>query len=331
MVSRRFAALASVAAHSALAGCGSFADPNVVLDLRVLAMSSEPPDQVIDVDLSQPVTPASVLSQLVPTEVCTLMADPGLDRRLLYTLTLCPTSGDDRCDDDRPKVTLGTGLVDDPDTAVPEPRLCVTIQPDANLVSVLLDVLDGDTLRGLGGVYYAVQLRIGGEDGDRDLDQYASKALRVSPRIPSSLTANTNPTIDHIDVTIDDGPAVALPLGRCAENLAPMEIAPGRKIRLTPVEPAGSREVYTVPTLDGKSQTFTESLTYQWIAGAGGFSSGSTGGPHDLSGNPAPLFTDYRAPRIEDLEGPTNISLWIIQRDERLGVRWYESCLHVAP
>jgi hypothetical protein len=335
MVSRSIARIVArvIASASAAiaAGCGSFQDPNVVVDLRVLAMSSSPPDQVIDVDLTRPVTPDAVLSQLVPTEVCTLVADPGLDRRLLYTLTLCPTTGDDRCDEARPEVTLASGLVDDPDTTVPEPRLCATIQPDANLLSVLLDVLNGDTLHGLGGVYYAVQLRIGGENGDRELDQYASKTLRVAPRIPPSFTANTNPTIDRIDMTIDDGPPVALPLGRCAENPAPIEVAPGRKLRLTPVEPDSAREVYVVPTLDGKSQTFTESLTYQWIASTGGFSNGSTGGPRDLSGNPAPLFTDYRAPQVADLDGPTDISLWIIQRDERLGVRWYESCLHVSP
>jgi hypothetical protein len=25
------------------------------------------------------------------------------------------------------------------------------------------------------------------------------------------------------------------------------------------------------------------------------------------------------------------VSLWIIQRDERLGVHWYESCIRVTP
>jgi hypothetical protein len=94
-----------------------------------------------------------------------------------------------------------------------------------------------------------------------------------------------------------------------------------------------------VPTLDGRSETFTESLTYQWIASAGGFSRGSTGGPRDLSGNPPPLFSDFKSPATSDLadqsdvqsEGSNNVALWIIQRDERLGVHWYESCIHVAP
>ena len=86
-----------------------------------------------------------------------------------------------------------------------------------------------------------------------------------------------------------------------------------------------------VPTLDGKSQTFTESLTYQWIASSGGFSSGSTGGPRDVSGNPAPLQSDYESPAAEDLMGPEDVTIWIIQRDERLGVQWYEACIRVVP
>jgi hypothetical protein len=174
-------------------------------------------------------------------------------------------------------------------------------------------------------------LRIGGEDADRDLDQYAAKSLRVVPRIPPAVTANTNPQIDHIDATIGDGAPVTLPLVRCAENPAPLALAPATKLRLSPIEPDGARETYVVPTLDGKSQTFTESLTYQWVASTGGFSSGSTGGPRDVSGNPAPLFTDYKAPAAADLDGPTDVSVWIIQRDERLGVRWYEACIRVAP
>jgi hypothetical protein len=315
---------------AAAAGCGKFQDPNVVVDLRVLAMAASPPDQVIDVDLTQPPDPQALLAELVPTTVCSLVADPGNDRRLLWSVTMCPAAGSERCEGDD-GVPLGRGLLDDPDTTVPEPAICVTIAPDARLLGVLGAELQGDTLHGLGGVDYNVVLRVGGETGDRDLDQYAFKTVRVSPRIPRTHTANTNPRIDRIDTSIDDAPPVTLPIGRCAESPAPLEIAAGTKLRMTPIEPDGVREVYVVPTLDGKSQTFTESLTYQWVSSAGGFSDGATGGPHDVSGNPAPLFTDFRAPAAGDLDGPTDVTVWIIQRDERLGVQWYEACVRVMP
>ncbi|MBA3821655.1 MAG: hypothetical protein H0X17_22415, partial [Deltaproteobacteria bacterium] len=109
-------------------------------------------------------------------------------------------------------------------------------------------------------------------------------------------------------------------------------VGPRTVVRITPIERADTREVYVVPTLDGQSRTFTESPTYQWVAGAGGYSSGSTGGPRDFSGNPAPLFTEWRAPTAEDLAGAAlDVPLWIVQRDERLGAAWYESCLRVVP
>jgi hypothetical protein len=58
------------------------------------------------------------------------------------------------------------------------------VSPDANLITLLYNALQDDTLHGLGGLYYAVQLRIGGENADRALDQYAIKTLEVAPRIP---------------------------------------------------------------------------------------------------------------------------------------------------
>lgn len=311
------------------AACGRFQDPNVVVDLRVLAMSSSPPDQVIDVDLTQPVSALTLLAQLVPTQVCALVADPTLERRLAWSLTACEWDGL-RCNEDAPQIVIGEGLSDDPET-LPTPQICGTVEVNADLLRILSDFVQGDALRGLGGIDYPVVLRVGGEDADRTLDQYATKTVRVAPRIPATRTANTNPTVDHFDATLEDGATVALPLGRCLENPAPLEMPPDAKLRLVPIEPPGVREVYVVPTLDGRSQTFTESLTYQWIAGDGGFSSGSTGGPRDVSGNPAPLQSDYESPAAEDLMGPKDVTIWIIERDERLGVQWYEACIRVVP
>jgi len=325
MVSRAFIACAAALA----AACDSFQDPNVVVDLRILAMTASPPDQVLDVDLTQPPMAADLLARLVPTEVCALVADPALDRRLVWSMAICSGTFGGRCDVED-EVLIGSGTLDDPDTTVPEPRMCVTIQPDARLLGVLLQWLQDDSLHGLGGVDYSVQLRVGGEDGDRNLDQYASKTVRVAPRIPMARAANANPTA-QFEAALEDQTGAPLVLRRCVDDPSPLTVAPRTKLRLTPIEPDGAREVYVVPTLDGKSQTFTESLTYQWTASAGGFSSGSTGGPRDVSGNPAPLFTDFTAPPPEDLEGPTDIVLWIVQRDERLGETWYEACIRVVP
>ncbi len=313
------------------AACGSFEDENVVIDTRILAMSATPPDQLVDVDLEDPQSETELLEQLEPAEMCALVADPSFDRRMRWSMTLCVLDNDERCSTDLPSVKLGSGLIADPDIAVPAPRMCVTINPDGNLLGILRLVFEGDTFRGLGGLDYGISLAVGGEDVEAALDLHAGKTVRVTPRIPAERTANSNPVIDHFDASIDGTEPVVLPLGRCVDQPSPIEIGPRATVRITPIERPETREVYIVPTLDGRQQTFTESPTYQWLVGAGGVSSGSTGGPRDFSGNPAPLFTDYRAPRAEDLDGVLDVPVWIVVRDERLGATPYESCLRVVP
>ena len=326
------AAIAAVAAVATIAGlgCGSFEDEDIVIDTRVIAMAATVPDQVVDIDFDNPPQPTDLLGQLVPSEMCALVADPGRERRIRWSMTLCVLDSDQRCDSDV-ELLLASGLADDPDTAVPAPRMCATVMPDGNLLGVLLEALDGDTLKGLGGIDYGIALEVGGEDEALSDDLFAGKRLRVAPRIPAERRANQNPALRHLEGAIDGGPPIIMPLGRCVEQPAPIELRPGQTLRLTPVEADGAREVYVVPRLDGAQQTFTESLTYQWLASAGSFSSGSTGGPRDVAGNPAPLFTEYRAPKANDLTGPTDVALWMVQRDERLGAAWYESCVRVVP
>jgi hypothetical protein len=310
-----------------LAACGSFQDPDVVVDLRVLALDANVPEQVIDLDLKNPPPPAQLLSQLVPAQVCALIADPAFDRRLRWSMTLCQQRTNERCKGS-PQTVIGGGVIDDPDTTVPEPQLCATVQPDDDLLATVLAALKADSFNGLQGIDYEVMLRVGGEDADPALDQYAAKALQVTARVPADRTPNQNPSLLEIEAAVADGTPVPLPLGRCVDQASPLTVPSGAKVRLLPIEPAGARETYTLPTIDGGFETFTESLTYQWVAGDGKFSSGSTGGPRDVFGNPAPLFTDWTAPKVT---APEAVPLWIVQRDERLGVHWYESCALVTP
>ncbi len=333
MVTRRIVRVPGLMLATVLvAACGKFQDPNIVVDLRVIAMKASVPEQVVAIDFSNPPTPADVIAQLVPSEVCALVADPNYDgRRLRYTMTLCEESSNDRCSYDAPHAVIGMGLTDDPDITQPEPQMCATVQPDGNLLGVLYDEIMNDALHGLQGEQYMIALEVGGEDADPALDLYAAKALQVMPDIPAGRTPNQNPYLTEIDATLPDSDPVALPLGRCVDQVAPIEVAPETKVRLMPIEPDGVRETYTLQLLDGTFETFTENLTYQWTAGAGSFSDGETGGPHDPFGNLPPLFSDWTAPKAADLDGPTDVPIWIVQRDERLGVAWYESCFRVVP
>lgn len=320
----------AAAAAAVLGACATFENEDIVLDTRVLAMRASVPDQVVDVDFENPPQPAELLGQLVPSEMCALVADPGHERRLRWSMTLCVLDSDQRCDSTA-KLVLASGLAPDPDTAQPAPRLCATVAPDGNLLGVLLEALEEDSLGGLGGIDYGISLLVGGEGAEPGLDVFGGKRMRVAPRIPAERRANENPTLPELQAAIDGGAPFILPRNRCVDQQAPAELRPDQTMRLTPIEPMGAREVYVVPRLDGEQQSFTESLTYQWLASAGRFTSGSTGGPRDVSGNLAPLFTDYRAPAAKDLTGPTDVQLWVVQRDERLGAEWYETCVRVVP
>ncbi|HUJ58531.1 MAG TPA: hypothetical protein VLX92_08565, partial [Kofleriaceae bacterium] len=102
------------------AGCGSFQDPNIVVDLRVIGMTATVPEQVVDIDLSNPPPAAVILQQLVPSTVCALVADPDHPgRRLRWSMTMCPPADYERCSDDDPEVLIGSGLLDDPLITVP--------------------------------------------------------------------------------------------------------------------------------------------------------------------------------------------------------------------
>jgi hypothetical protein len=314
-----------------VAACGSFQDPDIVVDTRVIAMTATVPEQVIDIDLENPPPAAQLLPQLVPSTVCALVVDPAFDRQLRWSMEMCPQTDDDVCSDDDPEVEIGSGMLDDPDITDPEPELCATVQPNANLIAVVDAGLQGDALHGLQGVQYEIVLRVGGAGTDPDQDIYAGKALQLAARVPAQRMANQNPYLMELDASSDGAAAIALPLGRCIDQAAPLQIEQGKTLRLTPIEPAGVRETYVIPTLNGGYETFTESLTYQWTAGDGSYSDGDTGGPRDVFGNEPPLFTDWTAPKLKAGAAPETVPLWVVQRDERLGEAWYESCVEVVP
>ncbi len=311
-----------------LAGCTSFEDPTIVVDLRPLAMTAQPPEQLVTLDPSNPPSPTEILAQLVPTRVCALVVDPAFDRRVRYEMSVCTDAQGDRCGN--PRVVVASGVIEDPDTAQPSPELCATIDPDGNLLGVLLALLESDPYGGLGGLDYNVVLRFGGEGEDPALDQYASKHVRVAPRIPVARTPNANPRLRRIQAEIDDSiEDLSLAVGRCVDQADPLVVRRGQRVEIDPVETDDTREEYLTPTLDGRGAMFVENHTYQWLASAGSFTSSATGGPRDAFGNMPPLDTVWRAP--PDIRAETDVDLYIVQRDERLGATWYRTCVRVVP
>jgi hypothetical protein len=308
-------------------GCATFEDPTVVVDMRPLAMTAEPPDQLVMLDPEYPPAQIELLAQLRATRVCALVVDPGMERRVRYEMRICTDAEGDRCG--KPEVLVASGVIDDPDTTSPEPDLCATIDPDGNLLGVLVDLLENDAFGGIGGIDYNVVLRFGGEDADPALDQFASKHVRVAPKIPVARQANLNPRLRRIEAEIDDNnEEIPLDVGRCIDQFSPLTVQRGQRVNITPIEPDDTREPYVTPTLDGRGAMFVETHTYQWLATAGSFQSAETGGPRDPFGNVPPINTEWRAPT--DIRATTDVDIFIVQRDERLGATWYTTCVRVT-
>jgi hypothetical protein len=337
MVRRRAAALV-LAALSAAACDASFDDPAIVVDLRILGMQAEPPEIVIPYDPDDPT--AVDIDDLGAVEVCALVADPGATRGLSYRMKVCPPTGSGRCASrDRegnqvPTIELEGGAVEDPERAGAPVRMCSTIEASLDLALVLQASVRADDLAGFGGVSAQVELRVTPEDGG-DEEVVGFKRVRYSPELPAGRVANRNPSLDGVTVarapSVVRGQDFEMPLGRCGQ-IEPWPVAPGERVMLLPRETAGSREDYLIPTFDGGSRSYTENLRYQWLATAGKFSRRNSGGELDSVGNAPPLDSRWTAPDDPaEIGDGLEVRLWIIQRDERGGQSWVESCVRVVP
>lgn len=321
-------ALFITAAIAALGACGSFEDPAIVIDLRILAMTAEPPEQVVPFDPDNPLA-----TEFGPVEVCALVADPAATRGLSWTMTACPPqSGGRRCSDTRPSYDMGGGHIDDPELAATPQVACATLPPGPELIALLRDTIDNDSVSGFGGIDLNILVRFQPDGAGTDQAVFGHKAARYSPLLPAERVANTNPFLDHVAVDrLDGGEPFPLPLGRCIDQAAPLVLGAQQSLHFVPIEPEGVREDYVIPTFEGGSRMFTENLRYQWLAGAGDWTRSNTGGTRDGAGNEPPLDTEWESPAAEDLDGPTDVPLWVVQRDERGGGIWYESCVRVTP
>lgn len=322
-----------------LSGCTTFEDPSIVLDLRIIAMTATiggtmsggfGPEQVVDFDFEHP-NPTEILAQLEPTEVCALVADPAAHRALRWKMTVCLLDLGDRCDLDHPVIELGSGLIDDPDDSAKLKQPCATLIPDQKLLTILREAVEENPIQALGGIEYGVLMEVD-DPLTPESSVFATKHLRVAAPIPVPRRANINPYINYLDAAVASVGILVQPV-RCndepsiAVDIA--EVEGGEVVTLFPVEPENAREEYFAPTLSGGSERITETLTYQWLAAQGSFSDETTGGGHDILGNQSLLGTEWRAPR--GLAVATNVSIWMVQRDERYGVSVFESCIRVLP
>jgi hypothetical protein len=331
-----------------VAGCTTFEDPSIVLDLRVIAMTasfdtdgrppptdasqteSSGPEQVIGIDFEHP-NVQTILAQIQPVWIRAFIADPAAHRSLKWKMTLCILGMDDRCDLDHPVIEMGSAVISDPEDSLSAQQPTAELLPDQKLLAILREAVEANPVQALGGIEYGVVIEVS-DLADPTQIVYGAKHLRLAGRTPPDRSANVNPFLSYLDAAIQSI-GIIIPHCRCSQHeLAGCnipEIDAGTVVTLFPVEPTSIRQEYTAPTLSGGSETLTETITYQWLAGEGGFSDETTGGGHDVLGNQSLLGTEWRAPKKVSTD--VYVPIWMIQRDERYGANVLETCMHVVP
>jgi hypothetical protein len=337
------------------AGCGNFEVQSVVLDLRILSMTVSPPEVVVPLEAAQ--DPMNLPE--VSVQVCALIADPVDSRDIEYRMTACwPTEESYRCDEPGRAEVLLTGPPNEPFARVTDPEesdepveVCATLSSNVVLPALILDQIEVE------GSYEDVAAQVIGNGGNLDVQvelavrgvgqgpedlQYGSKRVRYALPLPEGRVANNNPAIQALYATVDpdeddddddDEDGVEMPQGRCIDVDAPLVVAPGTEIEFEPVPADGSFETYDVPTFDGRTRRFTENLVYTWYATHTAWEPEQTGGPRNVAtGQPAVPSSVWTAPRNPDTIGDgLDVPIWVVQRDERGGQSWFESCVRVVP
>ncbi len=300
----------------ALAGCASFEDPTIVLDLRVLGIETSPPEQILDIYPAKPPTLEQVLVQLKPVRIRALVAEPDRTGDIEWEVRACILDMGSRCDPAYLSFEIARGTLLDPETY--ETGIDLELVPDNVLVQMLLQALKDDVTGGLGGIDLGIELRVNGGH-----EAFAAKHVRFAPRIPKERKPNNNPRIEGL-LLGRGGFGAEVRKQHCMDSESPDVVRTEESVTLFPTSAFGDQEEYVLPTLDGHSESFKEYLTYQWIATEGDFVDDVTGGPPDVFGNIKLDGTEWKAPKTAGF-----VTVWVIQRDSRYGVRWRQTCIKV--
>lgn len=250
---------------AALAGCASFEDPTIALDLRVLAIETTPPEQVLDVDPANPPTIDELLLQLQPIRVRALITEPNFNAELVWTMTACILEErGGRCDPEQLSFEFAGGLLQDPEVfPLGAPckdqnkeignTACGLLVPDNRLVQMLVAALDADPTAGLGGVDIGISLRVRDNYITPPAEAFAEKRIRFVARIPADRRPNNNPNIDQL-LLGRGGFGAEFQKSHCSDLGQVNTVNPGESVTLFPVSRESDKEEYVLPTLERRQR-----------------------------------------------------------------------------
>ena len=309
-------------------------DPTNVHDLRVLGMRFEPPEVLMtgcDVQLLlgaaagaadggtimlppqfQAILALHASRQL---QFTTLIADPaGEGRSLDYRLLACANRGDRDCNNEGDFVQLKSGT-----TTAGE--LSLTVAPgiqfldDGLATPLLLEVINQDTFKGLGGIRVPVVLELSASDTHEKI--YAQKLMVYTCQFFPQMKQNVTPVLPG--VTFDGDP---WPEGD-VKKVKGMQQFP-----IAPEDFTALEEPYVVPSLALSPIDLIESWKVTWMTTSGTMSPYNTGGT-ELNGNSERHKARWR-PDQKATE-PKDVDFFFVVRDGRGGSSWLKRSVRWEP
>lgn len=322
-------------------------NPTQVRDLRVLGMAVEPPEVLLPgcnfqvlrsilnaardggmadggmgqgdggVTAIDPRLLAAVAGQ--PLEFSALIADPtGQNRLLDYRLVACANRGDRTCSNEGDFVELERGTTQAGELHVSlqgEKTLGIQKLGDDAGTLLLMETLNQDTFKGLGGIRVPLMLELSAPDtGER---VFAQKLMVYTCPIDAAVKANVTPVLPGLLWNGEEWP-----------DSPAREVFGREEVLLSPIDFSGLEEAYVVPSLSLEPVNLQESWKMNWVTTSGTMSAYQTGGA-DLSGNAIRNFSrwvpDPSATRALD------VHFYVIVRDGRGGSSWMQRTVHWTP
>ena len=331
---------------AAAAGCGNFQDVSTVVDLRVLDISADPPEFLVDpMNLGGPFT----------TRLTALIGDPaGGDRAVSVEALACPRTID--------AVTAATGQNGivcqpfDPQSTATDASVAVTEPPPAPPATA--------TRTGLGDAELVLPFSFPSDLLVRayQLDPYASIGFQLPIAFQLTVTAGAEsevaikrvifsvPPDGHGDQTPNANPEIPALVTYATRDSAanavdpqpvdlaqPLPAALGASLWLEPQGADREAETYFTRELTHEAMPqvvvseMRETLRYYFYATAGTFTPPSTNTIVSVvrqMPDRAHLESQYQAPLV--MPADPQITFWIVVRDERGGSSWIKGRLVLA-
>jgi hypothetical protein len=271
--------------------------PEIVRDLRILAVQAEPPEASIDLQTGA--------AEQVTVRI--LAVDPvEKERGMAMNGVLCFPTDSGRCEG-VPSVPIGPPNPPPPSAATAAgttPSWTVQVPP-----AIVQAAVQQDDLKGFGGVRVQFSLQV--DDGDPHGPVFAEKILLFSP--PGG-SVNHNPRLESLELTRDGAPAGILQAGD------PLSVPVGVEVGILPRLAAGEggAETYTAIDLQGNAVTLTEAPRYSFFTTAGGDLDVATADEPPPGTRPLEGLVRFKALR----RGTGTV--WIVVRDGRGGLGWLE-------